>query len=483
VKKGQSLLRLALLSLFLFLFMVQVLLAQGKVTLKGRIFDQNTKDGLPGANIEVKGTSIGAASDLDGLFIIYNVPAGEQTIVISYIGYESSTLVMDLPQSGSVRQDFGLVSSFIEGEAVVVTAQALGQLQAINQQLTSNRISNVVAETKIQELPDFNAAQAISRLPGVSTLESSGEANKVVIRGLAPQFNLISIEGVKLSSTGSIQMGVSALANVPGPGSISNDRSVDLTMVSPYMIKSISVYKSLTPDMDANAIGGSVNMELREAPSKWHYDLLWQSGYTQKSNTYTNYRTVGSASNRFFTDKLGVYFLGNVEKYDRDDDNMSATYATTRSQVDTTSGYRPVQVRRVPLDRHIETRQRYGGNLILDYKLPSGSIKSVNMYTRLRSDFKDNRTVLNYFDKLINFTYQEGINTVDQFINSLDLKYDFKRVLMDLKFAYTSSKNNLPESPFIEFKTGQATTGPITDNTIPDSLKNYGFIQVLMQCG
>ena len=125
----------------------------------------------------------------------------------------------------------------------------------------------------------------------------------------------------------------------------------------------------------------------------------------------------------------------------------------------------------MPLNRHIETRKRYGGNLILDYRLPAGSIKLVNMYTRLRSDFQDNRTILNYFDKLLNFTYQEGINTTDLFVNLFDFKYDFKRMLMDFKVANTSSKNNLPESPFIELKTGQATTGPVTDNTIPDSLK------------
>jgi hypothetical protein len=96
---------------------------------------------------------------------------------------------------------------------------------------------------------------------GVSTLESSGEANKIVIRGLAPQYNTVSVEGVKLASTGSTQMGVSVLGNTSG--SISNDRSVDLSMVSPYMIKTISVYKSLTPDMNANSIGGSVDMQLR----------------------------------------------------------------------------------------------------------------------------------------------------------------------------------------------------------------------------
>lgn len=451
----------------LVLLMTHSLLAGGAI--RGRVYDRETKDALPGANVIIKGTSIGAASDLNGNFYIPNAPAGRQVLMVSYIGYATVSVEVTIPEGGRLQQDFGLKPVVIPGKEVVVTAQAQGQIQAINQQLASNKIANVVSEARIQELPDFNAAQALSRLAGVSTLESSGEANKVVIRGLAPQYNTVSVEGVKLAATGSSQIGVSALGNTPG--NINNDRSVDLTMVSPYMIKSMSVYKSLTPDMNANSIGGAVNMELREAPSGLRYDVLWQSGYTAKTENYGNYRTVASVSDRFFGDKFGVYLLGNLEKYDRDDDNMSANYRTTSSKVDTTTGFRPVSVTSVPLNRHIETRQRFGGNLILDYRLPAGSIKSVNMYTRLRSDFQDNRTILNYFDKLLNFTYREGINTTDLMVNSLDFKYDFNRVFVDFKFANTASKNHLPESPFVEFKTGQVTTGPVTVNTIPDSLK------------
>jgi hypothetical protein len=78
--------------------------------------------------------------------------------------------------------------------------------------------------------------------------------------------------------------------------------------------------------MEANAIGGFVNMELREAPSGLRTDLLLQSGYTAKSNNYGNYRIVLSGSNRFFKEKLGVYVLGNIESYDRNSDNMTAGY-------------------------------------------------------------------------------------------------------------------------------------------------------------
>jgi TonB-dependent receptor len=449
-----------------------VLFAQGSGTMRGTIYDKITKDGLPGANLIIEGTSIGAATDLDGKYILRNLPAGDYTIVASYLGYVSESLDITVVANRTLEQDFRLAPTVVEGEEVVVTAQALGQLQAINQQLSSDKISNVVSESRIQELPDFNAAQAISRLPGISTTQSSGEANKVVIRGLAPQYNQITIGGISLSSTGSTQIGRTSQDIAGSPQQINNDRSVDLSMMSPYMIKTISVYKALTPDLNANAIGGIVNMELREAPSELHADLLWQSGYTQKSNKYGNYRAVGSVSKRFFDDQLGIYLLGNLESYDRNADNMSANYTTVGDEIGE-NGYRDVKVTTVTLNRHFETRKRYGGNLVLDYRLPSGSIKMVNMFSRLSSNYKDYSTVYDYYyqNNNLTFRYRDNNNKVDLAINSLSFNYDFGFMSVDVKAANNYSRNNLPNTPQSEFIQGKGVNQS-TINTIPEDLRS-----------
>ncbi len=462
----KSLSRILMLCMFLFIA-AQVSFAQGAVTIRGTVYDKTTKEELTGANIIIKGTSIGTASDLDGKYVLRNVPSGRQVIVVSYIGYTADTLVINVPQRGTIEQDFALESTLISGEVIVVTAQAQGQLEAINQQLTSDKIANIVSEARIQQLPDFNAASAIGRLPGVSTLQSSGEANKVVIRGLAPQYNQITIGGVSLASTGSSQIGITSQGGTSG--NISNDRSVDLSMISPYMLKNISVYKSLTPDLNANAIGGVVNMELREAPSEFHSDLLWQSGYTAKSKTYSNYRAVASVSKRFFDDLLGVYVLGNIESYDRNADNMNASYFVTDAKHIGPNGYLPVRVSTVQLNRHQETRKRYGGNLILDYRLPSGSIKLVNMFSRLRSDFKDYRTIFNYQSNDLGFGYRGGVNDIDIALNSLTFTNDFGFMNADFTAANNYSRNYLPASPDFQF-TQTRGVGTSTVNTTPQDL-------------
>jgi TonB-dependent receptor len=454
--------------------------AAGSGTFKGRVLDKANKEALIGANVIIQNTSLGVAADIDGNFQIKLIPLGKWTVKVSCVGYVPIVREIAIKENETLEEDFSLTAQAILGEEVIVTAQARGQVQAINQQLASDKISSVVSEARIQELPDFNAAQAIGRLPGVSTLKSSGEDNKIVIRGLAPQYNAVTVGGIALASTGSAQIGTTSTG--AGAGTLNNDRSVDLTMVTPYMIKSIEVFKSLTPDMEANAIGGYVNMELREAPSGLRTSVLFQEGYTQLSDVYGNYRAVVSASNRFFDDKLGIYVLGNAEQYDRSADNMTAGYETASSVVNA-NGYRPVRVNGVTLNRHVETRKRYGGNVILDFLLPSGSIKMVNMASRLNSDYKNYNTVLNYgstnYD--IDFNYRDGNTNTDLAVNSLEITNDFKIFSMNIKAANTYSRNRSPLSPYYTFfqNNGISHQHSVTGDTniVPENLVhfvNYG---------
>jgi TonB-dependent receptor len=440
--------------------------AQGSGTIKGKVVDASTDDGLPGANVFLAGTSMGTATDLDGNFILRLVPPGPWTVTVSFVGYESHKEDVVVIGGEVLEKNFRITPKVLEGQEVVITGQALGQAEAINQQIASNKIVSVVSEARIQELPDFNAAQALARLPGVSTLQSSGEANKVVIRGLSPQFNQVAVGGITLASTGGTQIGVSSLENTSGQ--INTDRSVDLTMITPYMIKSVEVYKSLTPDMNANAIGGFVNMNLREAPVGLKSDILLQTGYTQKSGKYGNYRIVGAVSNRFLNNDLGVYLLANTEQYDRNADNMNANY-DTQGSIAKADGFRPVEVQNVQLNRHVEQRNRYGGNLILDYQLPSGSIKFVNVLSRLESDAQDYRTIIDYKFRNLTFRYREGVAKTDAAVNSVEFNNDFGLISMELKVANSYSRNYSLHSPQFSFQHTSGTLGTITD-VIPESL-------------
>ncbi|HTO95361.1 MAG TPA: carboxypeptidase-like regulatory domain-containing protein, partial [Bacteroidota bacterium] len=111
-------------------------LAQHPGTLSGVIKDNQTGDVLPGANILLIGTGMGGTSDIAGKYIVRNIPPGTYNLRITYVGYKTVTTSVTMPDGGDVKKDFKMVPVAIEGETVVVTAQAQGQNEAINQQLT-----------------------------------------------------------------------------------------------------------------------------------------------------------------------------------------------------------------------------------------------------------------------------------------------------------------------------------------------------------
>ena len=123
-------------------------------TIKGYVRDASTGEPLPGANVLVKGTQLGAATNLQGHYLITKVPPGKYELVVNYIGYEPESKKITVRENKVTRCNFKLRFAVLQGKEVVVTAQAEGQIAAINQQLSSNSIKSVVSSARIQELPD-----------------------------------------------------------------------------------------------------------------------------------------------------------------------------------------------------------------------------------------------------------------------------------------------------------------------------------------
>ncbi len=183
-----------------------LLLAQG--TIRGTVTDSASGDALVGANVLVKGTALGAATDLYGKYRIPNVGAGQRMLRVTYVGSITREVPVTVPADGEVIVNLGLMPDVIEGQEVLVTAQVRGQEAAINQQITSSTIVNVISEEKIKELPDANAAEAIGRLPGVSIIRSGGEASKVILRGMSDKFTTFTIDGIRIPPTDPDSRGV-----------------------------------------------------------------------------------------------------------------------------------------------------------------------------------------------------------------------------------------------------------------------------------
>ncbi len=132
-----------------------------------------------------------------------------------------------------------------EVEEVVVTGQRLSTANAIEAQRRSGVVSSVISSDDLGKLPDANVADALARAPGINVVvnQETGEGEYVSVRGLAGTFNAYSINGVRVALT--------------DPDS----RKMSMTVLPPNGLKSITVSKTLTPDMDGDAIGGSVNFQ------------------------------------------------------------------------------------------------------------------------------------------------------------------------------------------------------------------------------
>lgn len=327
--------------------------AQQTATLTGSVTDINSKSPLAYATVRIEGVPLGASTDVEGQYRIFNIPAGEQVIIVRYLGYQEQRRTLSLSAGESIVLDIAMEPEVFTTKEVVISAQLEGQQAAINRQLASNTIVNIVSKEKIQQLPDQNAAETVGRLPGISVQRDAGEGTKIVVRGLSPRFNSITVNGERIPSTDA------------------EDRSVDLSMISTDALEGIEVFKALTPDKDGDAVGGTVNFVTRKAPKGFHGSARLMGGYNSHESEYGQYRGNLDISKRFFDDKLGLIVSANFQRANRSSDFLDTDY---NFEGQNTQGEAVVSVNNLNLTDRLETRYRYGGSLTADYDLKKGNI-------------------------------------------------------------------------------------------------------------
>lgn len=430
------------------------LAASGRV--EGKATDASSGESLPGVSVQIVGTSLGAATDLNGNYYITNVPAGSYTLKAMYVGYKTLNVRIQLKAGENLREDLKMQAVGVTTKEVVVTAQASGQNAAINQQLSSDNVVNVVSSARIQSLPDANAAESVGRLPGISLIRSGGEATQVVIRGLQPQYNSITIDGV------------------PIPPTDANDRGTNLSMISSNMLAGIEVYKTVTPDMDAAVLGGTVNFEIREAKQTPNgaprISLLAQGGYNNLVNTYNDYKFVGSIEKRFLDNRFGVFAQGIVQRQNLTSDQFGATYYIPNIA-------KPDQIALSSLNLYFYPReeQRYDGTLTLDYRLHDGKIDFVNLlshgntnteYHNETYDIGGNGSGITGNDILYGTQYSPS--TLNVITNILDYKQTLSSFALHARLSHSYSENISPNNWFMQFQQTSAGTGVIPPTENPE---------------
>ena len=203
---------------------------------------------LPSAQILLQPGSTTVASNAQGDFRIPNVTPGTYTVTVSVVGFANSiaTILVHAGENTLANVTMNMSST---NQQVVVTANLDGDLAAINEQRTSENILNVMTAETIQNLPNQSVATVLGRMPGVTVQINEGEAQYVQIRGTEPRLSNTTVDGV----------------SVPGPDP--QVRQVDLWVIPGDLVGAIDINKTLSANQDGDAIGGSVNLHMRQATS------------------------------------------------------------------------------------------------------------------------------------------------------------------------------------------------------------------------
>ena len=307
--------------------------------LKGRILD-NEKNPLPGAVVIIDSNKLSAVTDLDGFFSFANLSSGNHNLKVTYIGFlpVSKTIVVS---EKSTVDDIVMSDTSRELNEVVVTGVFSGQQRAINAQKNNINITNVMSSDQIGKFPDSNIGDALKRISGINVQYDQGEARFGQVRGTPAEFSSVTINGSRL------------------PSAEGDIRNVQLDLIPSDMIQTIEVSKTLMPDQDGDAIGGSINLVTKNSPHRFTVGAVAGTGYNWISRkAQMNFGlTLG---NRFFNDRFGVMLAASYNNapagsyntefiWEKDDDGK-------------------IYVNDYQIRQYYVTRERQSYSLSLDWK-------------------------------------------------------------------------------------------------------------------
>jgi TonB-dependent receptor len=417
----------------------------------GTLSDSARQVYFEGAQVRIKELNLTTTTRRDGSFRFNNLEAGTYTLEISYLGAAPITRSIRITDDKTATGEFTISDRRTEIEDVVVYGQRAGQAGALNMQRSADSIQSIVSSDAIGQFPDQNVAEALQRLPGLSIERDQGEGRFVGIRGLDPNLNNVTVNGV----------------NIPSPEA--GVRSVALDVFPSELVEGLVVSKSVTPDMDADAIGGSIEVKSLSA-----FDRAGQSASVtvqasqnqlrddtspKVSASYTNRYDLGNRS-----DVLGI--AGAVSWSDRDfgSDNIE------------TNGEDELEQRHYTVNR-----ERLGAALNLDYRPDFNN----QYYLRtLYSEFSDtefrqaNVFVFDGEDSEIERESKDRFE--EQQILSLTAGAEHQRDqwLLTYQAGYSESSEEEPDALYYVFKTDGFAIDSDLLGQIPELEQEAGVSQL-----
>lgn len=245
-------------TLFITLSAATTLAQSGKIA--GTVVDSETGEAVIGCNIMVEGTSIGAAADIDGTYLISNVPVGTYSLVFSSIGYSKKTVTGVVISDGELTKiDITLVTESYQTDDVVITAEAVTNTEAalLAKRQKAISVSDAISAEEISKSGSGDAAAAMKKVTGASVVGGK----YVFVRGLGDRYSSTMLNGAEL------------------PSADPDRKSFQLDLIPGSMLNNINTIKTFTPDKPGTFTGGLVDVTLKSYPARLSINFSSSVGY------------------------------------------------------------------------------------------------------------------------------------------------------------------------------------------------------------
>jgi len=335
-------------------------------TIAGRVLDTLSR-AVAGASVIVVGnTRFAATANSDGSYVISGLAAGPYRLHAHFIGFTDDTVSIIVVGGQTVTQNIVLRALPQTLNTVVVTSPRLNETKAgaLQEQKDADNVVSVMSGDEIRALPNNNAAEALARMPGVTAERDEGEGKYVEIRGTPPDFQHVTIDGADV------------------PGTLATDvRAVKLDDVPADILGAIEVNKTLSADMDADAIGGTVNLvtKVPEGPVRGYISGMY--GYQSLESNNNGHGDLSYGGRLGSSQKFGFLVSGSIDRTDRVINDVEPSF--TGEIPDGQGGfmsvpgstYSHVQVSSLSQREYNYYRTRYGLAEDLDYRFsPTSSV-------------------------------------------------------------------------------------------------------------
>lgn len=452
--------------------------AYAQSSISGQAVDE-ANIALPGAVVTLDSRR-STTTDLNGRFSFTGVSADMHVVKLVYASYvtvEANVNTSNGNQFVVLKTKPGTTEL---GEIEVVGSLLQGQAKALNRQKSNINASNVVSSDQVGRFPDDNIGDAAKRIPGITMQNDQGEARNIIVRGLAPQLNSVTINGERI------------------PSAEGDNRNIQMDLIAADMIQTIEVSKALTPDMDADAIGGSVNLVTRAAPAGQRIVVTGGALYNSLSQAVTPNGSF-TYGNRFAKDKMGIVASASSKDHVFGSDNAEFEWNFDDAASPYIFNYevREYHVRRL--------RQNLSANL--DFRLaPGHTLFFQSMYSnrkdwenRFRLRFKDvERQEDGTYVGELRMQTKGGSNDVDnarledQTMYNLALRGEhlLGKLRMDWSVSRSFANELRPDERYIQFRKKNAEVvfadmDPTTPYMLPASvglaLSDYGLHELTQQ--